>query len=172
VGFKNGTNGDVKVAVDAVTAAAQPHHFLAVTKEGRAAIATTTGNADSHVVLRGGKTPNYDAASVSAAAQALEKAGLPARLMVDASHANSGKNHENQPAVVADIAAQVATGAAPIMGVMIESNLVAGRQDIVPGQPLVYGQSVTDACVDWETSVRMLDALAAAVKAGRTARQG
>jgi len=170
VGFKNGTNGDVKVAVDAVTAAAQPHHFLAVTKEGRAAIATTTGNADSHVVLRGGKTPNYDAASVAAAAQALEKAGLPARLMVDASHANSGKNHENQPAVVADIAAQVATGASPIMGVMIESNLVAGRQDIVPGQPLVYGQSVTDACVDWDTSVRMLDALAAAVKAGRAAR--
>ncbi|MEJ2816020.1 MULTISPECIES: 3-deoxy-7-phosphoheptulonate synthase [unclassified Caulobacter] len=172
VGFKNGTNGDVKVAVDAVTAAAQPHHFLAVTKEGRAAIATTTGNEDGHVVLRGGKAPNYDAASVAAAAEALTKAGLPARLMVDASHANSGKNHENQPAVVADIAAQVATGAAPIMGVMIESNLVAGRQDIVPGQPLVYGQSVTDACVDWETSVRMLDALAAAVKAGRAGRAG
>jgi 3-deoxy-7-phosphoheptulonate synthase len=172
VGFKNGTNGDVKVAVDAVTAAAQPHHFLAVTKEGRAAIATTTGNEDGHVVLRGGKAPNYDAASVAAAAQALEKAGLPARLMVDASHANSGKNHENQPAVVADIAAQVATGASPIMGVMIESNLVAGRQDIVPGRPLVYGQSVTDACVDWETSVRMLDDLAAAVKAGRAAKAG
>jgi 3-deoxy-7-phosphoheptulonate synthase len=171
VGFKNGTNGDVKVAVDAVTAAAQPHHFLAVTKEGRAAIATTTGNADSHVVLRGGKTPNYDAASVAAAAEALVKAGQPARLMVDASHANSGKNHENQPAVVADIAAQVASGASPIMGVMIESNLVAGRQDIVPGKTLTYGQSVTDACVDWETSVRMLDALADAVRAGREARK-
>ena len=171
VGFKNGTNGDVKVAVDAVTAAAQPHHFLAVTKEGRAAIATTTGNADSHVVLRGGKTPNYDAASVAAAAEALAKAGLPARLMVDASHANSGKNHENQPAVVDDIAAQVATGTSPIMGVMIESNLVAGRQDIVPGKPLTYGQSVTDACIDWDTSVRVLDALAAAVRAGRQARQ-
>ena len=169
VGFKNGTNGDVKVAVDAVLAAAQPHHFLAVTKEGRAAIATTTGNPDSHVVLRGGKTPNYDTASVAAVAQALVKAGLPPRIMVDASHANSGKNHENQPAVVADLCAQVATGRAPIMGVMIESNLVAGRQDIIPGRPLTYGQSVTDACIDWDTSVRLLDDLAAAVRAGRQA---
>jgi 3-deoxy-7-phosphoheptulonate synthase len=151
-------------------AASQPHHFLAVTKEGRAAIATTTGNTDCHLVLRGGKTPNYDAASVAAAAEILRKAGLPERIMVDVSHANSGKNHENQPAVVADVCAQVATGASPIMGVMIESHLVAGRQDIVPGQPLTYGQSVTDACVDWETSVAMLDDLAAAVKAGRAAR--
>jgi 3-deoxy-7-phosphoheptulonate synthase len=119
-----------------VLAAAQPHHFLAVTKEGRAAIATTTGNTDSHVVLRGGKTPNYDAASVAAVAEALVKAGLPPRIMVDASHANSGKNHENQPAVViADLCAQVATGASPVMGVMIESNLVAGRQDIVQVSP-------------------------------------
>ncbi|ADG09079.1 3-deoxy-7-phosphoheptulonate synthase [Caulobacter segnis] len=171
VGFKNGTNGDVKVAVDAVMAASQPHHFLAVTKEGRAAIATTTGNADCHLVLRGGKTPNYDAASVAAAAEVLKKAGLPERIMVDVSHANSGKNHENQPAVVADVCAQVATGASPIMGVMIESHLVAGRQEIVPGKPLTYGQSVTDACVDWETSVRMLDDLAAAVRAGRAARR-
>ncbi|WP_299007604.1 3-deoxy-7-phosphoheptulonate synthase [uncultured Caulobacter sp.] len=170
VGFKNGTNGDVKVAVDAVMAASHPHHFLAVTKEGRAAIATTKGNADCHLVLRGGKTPNYDAASVAAAAEVLRKAGLPERIMVDVSHANSGKKHENQPAVVADVCAQLATGASPIMGVMIESHLVAGRQDIVPGQPLTYGQSVTDACVDWETSVRMLDDLAAAVKAGRAAR--
>ena len=170
VGFKNGTNGDTKVAVDAVLAAGQPHHFLAVTKEGRAAIATTTGNADSHVVLRGGKTPNYDTANVAAVAQALSTAGLPPRVMVDASHANSGKNHDNQPAVVADICAQVATGRSPIMGVMIESNLVAGRQDIVPGKPLIYGQSVTDACVDWETSVRLLDDLAAAVRAGRGTR--
>jgi 3-deoxy-7-phosphoheptulonate synthase len=170
VGFKNGTNGDVKVAVDAVMAASQPHHFLAVTKEGRAAIATTTGNADCHVVLRGGKAPNYDAASVEAAAQAVAKAGMPPRIMVDVSHANSGKNHENQPAVAADIRAQVATGTSPVMGVMIESNIVAGRQDIVPGQPLTYGQSVTDACIDWETSVRVLDDLAAAVKAGRAAR--
>jgi 3-deoxy-7-phosphoheptulonate synthase len=172
VGFKNGTNGDVKVAVDAVMAASQPHHFLAVTKEGRAAIATTTGNADCHVVLRGGKTPNYDAASVAAAAEAVAKAGMPPRIMVDVSHANSGKNHENQPAVAADLCAQVATGTSPVMGVMIESNIVAGRQDIVPGQALIYGQSVTDACIDWETSVRVLDDLAAAVKAGRAARRG
>lgn len=172
VGFKNGTNGDVKIAVDAVMAASQPHHFLAVTKEGRAAIATTTGNGDCHLVLRGGKTPNYDAASVAAAAEVLTKAGLPPRIMVDVSHANSGKNHENQPAVIADVCAQVATGASPIMGVMIESNLVSGRQDIVAGQPLTYGQSVTDACVDWDTSVRLLDALAGAVRAGRLARGG
>jgi 3-deoxy-7-phosphoheptulonate synthase len=170
VGFKNGTNGDVRIAVDAVLAAAQPHHFLAVTKEGRAAIATTTGNGDAHIVLRGGKTPNYDAENIAAATTALANAGLPPRLMVDASHANSGKNHENQPAVVAELCAQLAAGQPRIMGVMIESHLVAGRQDIVRGRPLTYGQSVTDACVDWETSVEMLDALAAAVRARRKAR--
>jgi 3-deoxy-7-phosphoheptulonate synthase len=169
VGFKNGTNGDVKIAVDAVLAASQPHHFLAVTKEGRAAIATTTGNDDAHIVLRGGKTPNYDAASIAAAAGALSAAGLPPRLMVDASHANSGKNHENQPAVVADLCAQLAAGAPQIMGLMIESHLVAGRQEIVGGRALTYGQSVTDACVDWETSVGLLDALAAAVRDRRVA---
>jgi 3-deoxy-7-phosphoheptulonate synthase len=158
------------VAADAVKSAAQPHHFMAVTKEGRAAIATTTGNEDCHVVLRGGKTPNYDAASVAAASEALDPPACRRAIMVDASHANSGKNHENQPAVIADLCAQVATGRSPVMGVMIESNLVAGRQDIVPGQPLTYGQSVTDACIDWETSVRMLDELAAAVRAGRAAK--
>jgi 3-deoxy-7-phosphoheptulonate synthase len=175
VGFKNGTNGDVKVAVDAVLAASQPHHFLAVTKEGRAAIATTTGNDDAHIVLRGGKAPNYDAASVVAAVEALAKAGLPPRLMVDASHANSGKNHENQPAVVADLAGQIAAGGGTILGVMIESHLVAGRQEIVGGKAAVYGQSVTDACVDWDTSVEMLETLAAAVRtrrAGATADRG
>jgi len=109
---------------------------------------------------------------VAAAAEALAKAGLPPRIMVDVSHANSGKNHENQPAVIADVCAQVSTGASPIMGVMIESNLVAGRQDIVPGQPLTYGQSVTDACVDWDTSVELLEQLANAVRAGRKARGG
>jgi 3-deoxy-7-phosphoheptulonate synthase len=170
VGFKNGTNGDVRIAVDAVLAASQPHHFLAVTKEGRAAIATTTGNGDAHIVLRGGKTPNYDAASIASAASALATAGLPPRLMVDASHANSGKNHENQPGVVADLCAQLAGGQPRIMGVMIESHLVAGRQDLVPGRPLTYGQSITDACVDWETSVEMLDALAAAVRTRRQAQ--
>jgi len=169
VGFKNGTNGDVRIAVDAVLAAAQPHHFLAVTKEGRAAIATTTGNGDAHIVLRGGRTPNYDAASVAQAADALTAAGLPPRLMVDASHANSGKDPENQPAVVADLCAQLAGGQPRLMGVMIESHLVAGRQDLVRGRPLTYGQSITDACADWEASVGMLEALAAAVRARRGA---
>jgi 3-deoxy-7-phosphoheptulonate synthase len=141
-----------------------------VTKEGRAAIATTTGNADAHIVLRGGKTPNYDAASIAAAAAALTAAGLPARLMVDASHANSGKDPENQPGVVSDLCAQLAAGSQAIIGVMIESHLVAGRQDIVRGRPLVYGQSVTDGCVGWEISVAMLEDLAAAVRARRAGR--
>jgi 3-deoxy-7-phosphoheptulonate synthase len=167
VGFKNATNGDVKVAVEAVLAALHPHHFLAVDKEGRAVVAATTGNDDAHIVLRGGKTPNYDAASIAAAAAELAKAGLPERIMVDASHANSLKKHDNQPAVVADICAQVAGGETRIMGVMVESHLVAGRQDLTPGKPLTYGQSVTDACIDWATSVEVLDALAAAVKARR-----
>ncbi len=167
VGFKNGTNGDVRIAVDAVLAAGQPHHFLAVTKEGRAAIATTRGNDDAHIVLRGGKTPNYDATSVAAATAQLAAAGLPERLMVDASHANSGKDHENQPAVVADLCRQVAGGSQQIMGVMIESHLVAGRQELVSGRPLTYGQSITDACINWETSKTLLDALANAVCARR-----
>ena len=167
VGFKNGTNGDVRIAIDAVLAAGQPHHFLAVTKEGRAAIATTTGNDDAHIVLRGGKTPNYDAASIAAAVTALNAAGLPPRLMVDASHANSGKRHENQPGVVSDLALQLAAGSSQIMGVMIESHLVAGRQEIIDGRAPTYGQSVTDACVDWETSVGMLEELAGAVRAHR-----
>jgi len=167
VGFKNGTNGDVKIAVAAVLAASRPHHFLAVTKEGRAAIATTTGNEDTHIVLRGGAKPNYDAASVAAACAALAKAGLPERLMVDASHANSAKRHENQPAVVADLARQIKGGARRIMGAMVESHLVAGRQDLVAGRPLAYGQSITDACIDWETSVEVLETLAEAVQARR-----
>jgi 3-deoxy-7-phosphoheptulonate synthase len=169
VGFKNATNGDVKVAVDAVLAAAQPHHFLAVDKQGRAAIAATRGNADGHVVLRGGARPNYDAASVAAVAAELAKAGLPARLVVDASHANSGKNPANQPAVVADLAAQVAGGTSNLMGVMIESHLVAGRQDLVAGRPLTYGQSITDGCVGWDDTAAMLEALAQAVRARRAA---
>jgi len=167
VGFKNGTNGDVKIAVDAVLAASQPHHFLAVTHEGRAAIAATSGNDDAHVVLRGGRAPNYDSASIAATAAELAKAGLPQRMVVDASHANSGKRHENQPLVVADLCRQLAAGEDRIMGVMIESNLVAGRQDLVAGRPLAYGQSITDACVDWDASAVMLDDLAAAVRARR-----
>jgi 3-deoxy-7-phosphoheptulonate synthase len=167
VGFKNGASGDVKIAVDAVLTALHPHHFLAVNKDGRAAIATTTGNNDAHIVLRGGKAPNYDAASIAAATADLAKAGLPQRLMVDASHANSGKHHENQPGVIADLCAQLAGGEGRIMGVMIESHLIAGRQDLIPGRELVYGQSITDACIDWETSVRVLDELATAVRARR-----
>lgn len=169
VGFKNGTNGDVQIAVDAVLAASQPHHFLAVTKEGRAAIAATRGNDDAHIVLRGGKAPNYDAASIAAAAAALAKAGLPQRLVVDASHANSGKDHENQPKVVADLCAQLAGGETRIMGVMVESHLVAGRQALLQGQPLTYGQSITDACIGWEASVKVLDDLARAVRVRRQA---
>ena len=171
VGFKNGTKGDVKIAVDAVLAASQPHHFLAVTEEGRAAIAATTGNDDAHIVLRGGRAPNYGAEGVAAAVAELAKAGLPRSLMVDASHANSGKTHENQPAVVADICGQLAGGDPHIMGVMIESHLVAGCQNLVPGRALTYGQSITDACSDWDTSVAMLAELASAVRARREAQR-
>ena len=169
VGFKNGTNGDVKIAVDAVLAAGNPHHFLAVTREGRAAIAATTGNTDAHVVLRGGKHPNYDGASIASAGAILARAGLPERVMVDASHANSSKNHDNQPKVVDDLCAQLAAGQERIMGVMVESHLVAGRQDLVAGRPLTYGQSITDACIDWNTSVEVLDNLAEAVRRRREA---
>ncbi|WP_394695698.1 3-deoxy-7-phosphoheptulonate synthase [Pseudoxanthomonas japonensis] len=167
VGFKNGTDGNVKIAVDAVGAASHPHHFLAVTKEGRSAIAATAGNPDCHVILRGGKAPNYDAASIEAASQVLAKSGLPARLMVDASHANSGKNPDNQPAVIDDIAAQLEVGEQRIVGVMVESHLVGGRQDLIDGQPLTYGQSITDGCLGWDASVQVLERLAAAVRQRR-----
>nr|ART40705.1 L33 [uncultured bacterium] len=167
VGFKNGTSGDVKIAVDAVGAASHPHHFLAVTKDGQSAIASTTGNPDCHVILRGGKTPNFDAASVQAASEVLENNGLAPRLMVDASHANSSKKPENQPAVVEDIATQLEAGQSRIVGVMVESHLVAGRQDLVEDQPLTYGQSITDGCLGWDASVAVLERLAAAVRARR-----
>jgi len=169
VGFKNGTDGNVKIAVDAVQAASQPHHFLAVTKQGRSAIATTAGNDDCHVILRGGKVPNFDVASVAAAWKVLEAARLDATLMIDASHGNSSKKYENQPIVVEDIAKQIEGGERRIGGVMVESHLVAGRQDQVAGQPLRYGQSITDACIDWETSVRVLERLAGAVRKRRAA---
>ena len=167
VGFKNGTDGNVKIAVDAVGAASHPHHFLAVTKEGRSAIAATAGNPDCHVILRGGKTPNFDAAHVEAASQVLARSGLPARLMIDASHANSGKNPDNQPGVIEDIALQMEAGETRIVGVMVESNLVAGQQAMVAGQPLVYGQSITDGCIGWEDSVAVLTRLAQAVRRRR-----
>ncbi|EIM02757.1 MULTISPECIES: 3-deoxy-7-phosphoheptulonate synthase [Rhodanobacter] len=172
VGFKNGTDGNVKIAVDAVQAASQPHHFMAVTKDGQAAVATTSGNGDCHVILRGGKAPNYDAASIDAACTAIGKAGLPARVMIDASHANSGKNPENQPRVVEDIAARIAAGEQRILGVMVESHLLGGRQDLQAGQPLRYGQSITDGCIDWDCSVRVLQQLAQAVRQRRRVEAG
>ncbi len=167
VGFKNGTDGNVKIAVDAIKAASQPHHFLSVTKGGHSAIVATGGNEDCHIILRGGKAPNYDAASVDAACKDVAASGLAQRLMIDASHANSSKKPENQIPVCADIAGQVAAGDNRIVGVMIESNLVAGRQDLVPGKELTYGQSVTDGCIDWEASIQVLNGLAEAVRQRR-----
>ncbi|RYF05035.1 MAG: 3-deoxy-7-phosphoheptulonate synthase [Oxalobacteraceae bacterium] len=167
VGFKNGTDGNIKIAADAIKAASQAHHFLSVTKGGHSAIVSTAGNEDCHIILRGGKAPNYDAASVEDACKALAANGLAGRLMIDASHANSSKNPQNQVPVCADIAGQVAGGEDRIVGVMVESHLVAGRQDLVPGKELVYGQSVTDGCIDWDTSVGVLEGLAAAVRQRR-----
>jgi 3-deoxy-7-phosphoheptulonate synthase len=167
VGFKNGTDGNIKIAVDAIKAASQPHHFLSVTKGGHSAIVSTNGNEDCHIILRGGKTPNYDAASVDAACREIAASGLASRLMIDASHANSSKKPENQVPVCAEIAAQVAAGDTRIVGVMIESHLVGGRQDLVPGKELTYGQSVTDGCINWEDSVKVLEGLAAAVRQRR-----
>jgi 3-deoxy-7-phosphoheptulonate synthase len=163
VGFKNGTDGNVKIAIDAVQAASHPHHFLAVTKAGRTAIASTAGNADCHVILRGGKTPNYEATHVEAVSAQLQAAGLEPRMMIDVSHGNSSKRPENQPLVIADIARQIAGGERRIAGVMVESHLKAGRQDLVPGKPLVYGQSVTDGCIDWDSTTDVLATLADAV---------
>ena len=167
VGFKNGTDGNIKIALDAIAAANHSHHFLSVTKEGRSAIVATTGNDDAHIILRGGTTPNYDAASVASVTTALRAAGVTTGLMIDASHGNSAKQHANQIPVIADIAVQVAAGNRTIAGVMIESQLVAGRQDLHPGEELVYGQSITDACIAWPESVALLDALAASVRARR-----
>jgi 3-deoxy-7-phosphoheptulonate synthase len=156
VGFKNATDGTVKVAIDAVAAASRPHHFLSVTKGGHSAIFSTTGNIDSHIILRGGHTPNYDTESVAAAAQALKEAGLPANIMIDFSHANSSKRHERQLLVGKCVAGQLADGNYDIKGVMIESHLKAGQQKMLPGRELVYGQSITDACLGWEDSLELL----------------
>ena len=169
VGFKNGTDGNVKIAVDAVQAASQPHHFMAVTKDGQAAVATTRGNGDCHVILRGGKAPNYDAASVDAACAVIGKAGLAGRVMIDVSHANSGKKPENQPRVAEDLAGRIAAGERRILGVMVESHLLGGRQELKAGQPLRYGQSITDGCLDWDRSVQLLQRLAQAVRQRRLA---
>ena len=167
VGFKNGTDGNVKIAIDAIQAARRPHHFLSVTKAGHSAIVSTNGNEDCHLILRGGKTPNYDAANVNASCEQIAKGGLPQRVMVDASHANSEKNPERQIPVCANIAEQIAAGDERIFGVMIESNLVGGRQDLVPGEALTYGQSITDGCIDWAQSETVLQMLSEGVLARR-----
>ncbi len=167
VGFKNGTQGDLRIAVDAVKAASAPHHFLSVTKGGHSAIVHTAGNEDCHVILRGGKTPNYDAASVDAASKELANNGLAARVMIDCSHANSSKQHERQVTVARDVAAQIAAGESRICGVMVESHINPGRQDLVVGQPLQYGVSITDACLGWDATVDVLRELADAVSQRR-----
>jgi len=167
VGFKNGTDGTLKIAVDAIRAANRPHHFLSVTKQGHSAIFSTSGNDDCHIILRGGKQPNYDAASVNQAAQELGRANLSPNIMVDCSHANSEKQYLRQLKVAEDIAAQISAGDRRIIGVMLESHLVAGRQDVQAGNNLSYGQSITDACISFEDTVPALDALAAAVRERR-----
>jgi len=171
IGFKNGTDGNIRIATDAIQSAGRGHHFLSVHKNGQVAIVNTNGNPDCHVILRGGKAPNYDAASVQAACKDLLAAKLPATLMVDCSHANSSKQHERQKDVARDIAGQVASGSHSVFGVMIESHLVAGAQKFTPGkdQPgaLAYGQSITDACLGWDDSLQTLAELAAAVQSRR-----
>jgi len=168
VGFKNGTDGTTKIAVDAIGAALCPHHFLSLRKEGNSGIFSTTGNPDCHIILRGGKEPNYDAASVNKVSAELEKAGLPANIMIDFSHANSNKQYEKQMDVGTDVCNQLAAGDNRIFGVMIESHLIAGRQDIVVGKKLTYGQSITDACLGWEDTEILIDQLAKAVQKRRS----
>ena len=167
VGFKNGTDGTMRIAVDAIHAAARPHVFMSLTKEGRSAVFSTHGNADTHIILRGGKRPNYDAESVDIAADEMQQSGLAPKLMIDCSHANSRKDHNKQVDVGHDVAHQLSKGDKRIIGVMIESHLVSGRQDNIPGKPLTYGQSITDACIDWDTSEPLLERLAEAVRARR-----
>ena len=167
VGFKNGTDGTIKVAIDAINAASAPHCFLSVTKYGHSAIVETSGNSDCHIILRGGKEPNYSAHHVSAVKTGLEKAGLPAQVMIDFSHANSSKQFKKQMDVSADVCGQIGGGEKAIIGVMIESHLVEGNQNLESGEPLVYGKSVTDGCIGWQDTETVLRDLAAAVKARR-----
>jgi len=173
IGFKNGTDGNIKIALDAIQAASRPHHFLSVHKNGQVAIVETKGNRDCHVILRGGKAPNYDEASVAAACKQLEAAKLPTSLMVDLSHANCSKQHERQVDVARNVAAQMSGGSRSIFGVMVESHLKAGAQKFTPGkdQPtaLAYGQSITDACIGWEQSLQVLGILSRAVQMRRQA---
>ncbi len=172
VGFKNGTDGNIKIAVDAIRAAQSPHHFLSVTKAGHSAIVSTNGNEDCHVILRGGKQPNYDHASIEAACSELGKSGLAARVMVDFSHGNSRKDYKRQMEVSTDVSAQLTAGEARIFGVMVESHLNPGRQDLQPGLKLDHGVSVTDACLGWDDSALVLDQLADAVRKRRTVLAG
>jgi 3-deoxy-7-phosphoheptulonate synthase len=170
VGFKNGTDGNIRIAVDAIKAAQSPHHFLSVTKAGHSAIVSTSGNEDCHLILRGGKGPNFDAASVDAACKELASSGLQGKLMIDFSHANSSKQHKLQVNVARDVAGQMANGEDRIIGVMVESNIKEGRQDLKPGAVLEYGKSITDACIGWEDSLTVLDVLAEAVRQRRVKR--
>ena len=175
IGFKNGTDGNIKIATDAIQAASRGHHFLSVHKNGQVAIVQTQGNPDCHVILRGGKAPNYDAQSVAAACKELEAAKLPASLMVDCSHANSSKQHERQLVVAKDIAAQLADGSHQVFGVMVESHLQPGAQKFTPGKDkvegLVYGQSITDACLAWDDSLEVLKVLDEGIKTRRKAKK-
>ena len=171
IGFKNSTDGGFKIAIDAVNAASRPHVFMSLTKKGHSAIFSTTGNDDCHIILRGGNNcPNYDAASIRQAAEQLQQNGLRSEVMVDCSHANSNKDYRRQADVCRDIAQQISAGEKRIIGVMMESNLVEGRQDVIPGQKLTYGQSITDACIAWETTEVLLKELAEAVKQRRELR--
>lgn len=167
VGFKNGTDGGLKIAIDAIQSASRPHVFMSLTKQGHSAIFSTTGNDDCHIILRGGKQPNYDAASVAEASKQLEASAQRARLMIDCSHANSGKSHDKQVDVCRDVAGQISSGDERIFGVMLESHLVAGRQDVEDNQDLVYGQSITDACMGWPETEDLLRELAKAVQQRR-----
>jgi 3-deoxy-7-phosphoheptulonate synthase len=171
VGFKNGTDGNVRIAVDAIRAAQAPHHFLSVTKGGHTAIVSTSGNEDCHIILRGGTKPNYDAASVDAASRTLAEVGIPARLMIDFSHGNSSKKPEKQADVGEEVARQIAGGDERIVGVMLESHLKGGRQDLLPGKELTYGMSITDGCLGWEESRKVLDTLSIAVRQRRLKAQ-
>lgn len=170
IGFKNGTNGDVGIAIDAVKAAAHPHRFLALDKDGRAAIAATRGNDFGHIILRGGSTPNHDPESVAEAIRLCDAAGIEPRIMIDASHGNSRKEPKSQPGVAESIARQVAAGNRHIRGVMIESHIVSGNQDFEPGRTLVYGMSITDGCISWAETVPVLDRLAESARERRQAK--
>ncbi len=168
IGFKNGTDGTIKIAVDAVMSSARPHHFLGVTEQGLAGVVSTKGNPECHVILRGGASgPNYDAASIKSTSDALEKAGLRRGLMVDCSHGNSSKDYKRQPVVAHALAEQIAAGSRDIMGVMIESNLVEGNQSHEAGKKLTYGQSITDACISWDATLPVLEELAQAIRTRR-----